>query len=117
MENPNFVFCTVNVVTGLIFILLSIPLIAKKVPMNRLYGFRIRKAFASEENWYKINHYGGKQLLYWSSLLVAVGVICFMYPAQEHQAEVEQVIRTVGPVIVCPAISVIKTVIYSKSLP
>ena len=29
--------------------------------MNHLYGIRIKKSFESEDSWYKINEYGGKQ--------------------------------------------------------
>jgi len=54
---------------GLVLIILSIPLVARKVPMNRVYGVRIPKAFASERNWYDINEYGGKLLLGYGLLL------------------------------------------------
>ena len=48
---------------GILTVLLSIPLILRIVPMNRVYGIRIRKAFISPHNWYAINAYGGKLLL------------------------------------------------------
>lgn len=38
----------------------SVPLMLRKVPMNTAYGIRTRKAFVSEENWYRINEYGGR---------------------------------------------------------
>jgi hypothetical protein len=53
----------------------SIPLILRKVPMNRAYGIRTRKAFASESNWYAVNAYGGKLFLGLGLFLVAFG--CF----------------------------------------
>lgn len=48
---------------GLLCTLGAIPLVLRKVPMNRGYGIRIPKAFASESNWYEINAYGGKLFL------------------------------------------------------
>jgi uncharacterized membrane protein len=54
--------------TGLLLIVVAIPLVRGKVPMNRWYGIRIRRAFESEQNWYEIHRYGGQ-------LLVAVGVV------------------------------------------
>jgi SdpI/YfhL protein family len=45
---------------GALISLLSIPLILKTVPMNRGYGFRMRKAFVSDAYWYAINSFGGK---------------------------------------------------------
>jgi uncharacterized membrane protein len=48
---------------GLLASIFSIPLILSKIPMNRVYGIRVRKAFVSQRNWYEINAYGGKLLL------------------------------------------------------
>src|SRR5208283_2008097 len=58
---------------GLVTTLLSIPLILRKIPMNHAYGIRIRKAFASQRNWYEINVYGGKLLLVFGIFLLAFG--------------------------------------------
>lgn len=58
---------------GLLTTLLSIPLILKKIPMNRVYGIRVRKAFASQHNWYEINAYGGKLLFAFGIFLLAYG--------------------------------------------
>ncbi len=56
---------------GLLLVLMAIPLILRRVPMNPGYGIRIRKAFASERNWYEINAYGGKLFAIYGLLLVA----------------------------------------------
>ena len=60
---------------GLLLFLLSLPLIYRKVPMNHFYGFRIEKAFESEQRWYDINAFGGRQMAAWSWLIVAIGVV------------------------------------------
>ena len=44
----------------LIFCLL---LVKQKIPMNHFAGFRYPQAYQSDENWYKINYYGGKVTL------------------------------------------------------
>jgi hypothetical protein len=64
----------VLVVIGLIAMAVSVPLILRRVPMNRVYGIRVRKAFASERNWYEINAYGGKVFLVFGAFLVIVGL-------------------------------------------
>ncbi len=61
---------------GFVLIAVSIPLYLGKIKMNHFYGFRIRKAFESEENWYSINRYGAKALMRWSVVLMAVGIVC-----------------------------------------
>jgi len=65
----------VHVGTGLLCALLSVPLILKKVPMNRAYGIRVRKAFVSQYNWYAINAFGGKLFLGFGLLLILSGYL------------------------------------------
>ena len=68
-------------ILGIVIILISIPLYLGKVKMNGVYGFRIRKAFESEQNWYLINRYGARALMLWAVVLMAVGIIClFVHP-------------------------------------
>jgi hypothetical protein len=55
---------------GLLCAVLSVPLILKKVPMNRSMGIRISKACVSQSNWYAINAFGGKLFLVFGLLLV-----------------------------------------------
>jgi uncharacterized BrkB/YihY/UPF0761 family membrane protein len=58
---------------GLVMAALSVPLILRKVPMNRAYGIRTRKAFASESNWFAINAFGGRLFLGLGLFLVVFG--------------------------------------------
>lgn len=70
---------TLAVLGSAIFALL-IPLYRGKVKRNPVYGVRIRKAFESEENWYKINRYGAIALMYWAALLIVMGIVCLFIP-------------------------------------
>jgi hypothetical protein len=45
---------------GVAMMATSVPLMLRRVPMNRWYGVRTRKAYASEEAWYEINAFGGR---------------------------------------------------------
>ena len=65
---------------GLMMFLLSLPLIFSKVPMNHFYGIRLRASFESDERWYDINAYGGRQLAAWSWALIATGAVGFLVP-------------------------------------
>jgi hypothetical protein len=67
---------------GMILILISIPLYLEKIGMNRFYGFRVRKAFESEENWYRINKYGAKALMCWSVAVMTIGIVCLFIEPQ-----------------------------------
>jgi len=80
--------------------------------MNKYYGFRIKKAFESEENWYKINKYGSKRSLFWSITMLIIGAIVFFIPINEYS--VVFLIFLLAPLIIL--ISVIETFQYAKNL-
>ncbi len=65
----------VHIGIGLVSVLVAVPLIMRKVPMNRLYGIRTRKAFVSSSNWYEINAYGGRLFMVFGVLVAAFGVL------------------------------------------
>jgi uncharacterized membrane protein len=51
------------IIPSILFVILSIPLILKKVPPNGIYGFRLKKTMSNGEIWYKANRFGGAALL------------------------------------------------------
>lgn len=51
------------VVVGLVFIGLGIPLVQRRIPQNRWYGFRVAKTFSSERIWYDANEVAGRDLI------------------------------------------------------
>jgi uncharacterized membrane protein len=68
------------IAAGILTALVCRPLIQGKVKPNRLYGIRTPLAFSSEENWYKVNRFGG-WLLYRSGIfMVVVGVVGLPLP-------------------------------------
>ena len=65
----------VILLSGLTILATSLPLVFRKVPMNRLWGVRLPAAFESDQRWYKINAYGGRLLALWSLPVIATGLI------------------------------------------
>jgi uncharacterized membrane protein len=63
--------------SGILIIAVSIPLVFNKIPPNHIYGFRLKKAFESEQNWYAINQYGAKVMIVWSCIMIAAGEMIF----------------------------------------
>jgi len=116
MQSPPIIFGIINITRGALFILVSIPLVLNKIPMNGIYGFRISKSFISEENWYKINNYGGKQLIYWSFLLIVIGLLYFIFPARNNSNEALSVVFATAPILICITVAIVKTIIFSKGL-
>jgi len=65
---------------------LNLPLVMRKVPMNRFYGFRTEVAFRSEQAWYDVNASGGWTLLLTGILMVLLGLAGFHIPEQYRSA-------------------------------
>ena len=84
MNTINIILGITNISCGVLFILPSIPLLKRKIKRNYLYGFRISKAFESEENWFNINAYGAKQSIIWSIPIILIGIISFFVPLSEE---------------------------------
>ena len=93
-----------------LFVLLSLPLLFEKIPPNWFYGFRIPRAFESEDNWYRINKYFARRMLQASIFLCVFGVAC-MFVAQPLNGLV-----AVGLLMICLLLAVIDTLRYASRL-
>ncbi|MDX1582391.1 MAG: SdpI family protein [Thermoanaerobaculia bacterium] len=80
MDTVGVILGLSHIAVAVLVILMSVPLIRRKVKMNGLYGVRFRKSFESERNWYAINEYGGRQLVLWSIPLAVIGVVTLFLP-------------------------------------
>ena len=76
----KFTVASSILLVGLVTLLISLPLIYRKVPMNPFYGIRVRASFQSEQRWYDINAQGGKLFAKWSALIIVAGLIGFFVP-------------------------------------
>ena len=47
---------------GLLLAGIAIPLIQRKIPINGMYGFRVKKTMESDDIWYPANEYSGRLL-------------------------------------------------------
>ncbi len=99
---------TLNIIV-IILILVSVPLHLEKIKMNRFYGFRIRKAFESEENWYRINKYGAKALMCWSLVIMMMGILCLFI-------EPRYVLTIAKVCFLMVLVPVVQTLYYAKWL-
>ena len=60
--------------TGLLLVILSLPLVARRVPPNSLYGLRVPSTFANEEVWYEANARSGRDLLRLGLVLIVLAI-------------------------------------------
>ena len=115
MEN-NVIFGLLNIVSGVLIIGISIPLVMRKIKMNRFYGMRIRKAFESDEIWYELNAYAGKLGIVWSIPIIVAGIICFFIPIHDENIVVLALVLVLVPIAACALITLIKCLAYAKKL-
>lgn len=114
---PRIFFGLINIGYAVVTIAVCVPLIKRKIKMNRWYGVRIKKSFESDENWYELNAYGGKQLIVWSLPLIAVGVACFFIPFDNSNKDVLALALGTAPVLICLAIPIINIFRYARTMP
>jgi hypothetical protein len=82
MDKTGIILGLTDIFCAVLFIAVSIPLLRRKIGMNRWYGMRFRKSFESEENWYRINEYGAKRMIFWSIILAAIGIVTLFIPLE-----------------------------------
>jgi hypothetical protein len=63
------------IISGLIFVSTSIPLVLRKIPPNSFYGVKVPKAYESPELWYKLNAKGGRIMIAYGAIMAAIGLI------------------------------------------
>jgi len=104
MENINLIFGIAHILTGLLFIGISIPLLKGSVKMNHLYGVRFKKSFESAENWYKINRYGAKQMILAGVAMIIIGLAAFAVPFSEDNPTLLVLFALAPVLVIIPAI-------------
>lgn len=63
------------ILTGLLFVILAVPMILGKVPPNQWFGFRVQKALEDPDVWYPANAYAGKLLLVLGLIIMGTALI------------------------------------------
>ena len=64
--------------TGSLLMLLCVPLILRKIPQNRLYGFRVAKTLSDPQIWYEANSEAGKYFAA-AGFFIVLGAVTFYF--------------------------------------
>jgi hypothetical protein len=120
MSVMGIIYGLTNIGCAIVFIAVSIPLVRRKIPMNHWYGIRIAKSFRSDADWYAINEYGGRQMIYWSIPLIPLGLVYLLVPwgplDTSAPAALIAILPGIGPMLACVTGALIKTVIHASKL-
>lgn len=68
------------IVSGLLLVAVSIPMIRGRVKPNWIYGFKVRKTVENPDIWYPANAYAGKWLLGCGVVTVVTAVGFYFIP-------------------------------------
>ena len=112
IEGASFVGWS-DLLTGLLLIVLAVPLIRRRVPMNRWYGVRIPRAFASEANWYAINEVGGRWLAGAGGLVALAGAFVVLWPPTSITGVLVAALAPVAPVL----LALVPVMRFARRLP
>jgi uncharacterized membrane protein len=64
-------------ILGMVFVALGVPLVQRRIPRNRWYGFRVRKTLATDAVWYAANEVAGRDMI-WAGTIVAIVALASM---------------------------------------
>jgi uncharacterized membrane protein len=104
----KFTVASSILLVGLVTLLISLPLIYRKVPVNAFYRIRIRASFQSEQRWYDINAQGGKLFAKWSALIIVAGLIGFFVPIDIFLFYVPVAVVAILLAVLMPVIQVLR---------
>ena len=65
--------------SGLLLIIISVPLIQRRIPPNIWYGFRIPQILNDPKLWYPVNEYGGRGFV-WIGVITIVTALGLYFP-------------------------------------
>jgi len=67
-------------ISGVILVAVSIPMILGKVAPNAIYGFRVPDTMNDPRTWYAVNTYSGKWLLVTGLIFMATCILAYIIP-------------------------------------
>jgi hypothetical protein len=102
------------IISGSILMLLSIPMIYKKIKPNGLYGFRVKRTLENPEIWYAVNSYSGKWLFATGFIVILASIILNYVPGISLDTYALSALAIFSIAFV---IAIIASVRYMNSLP
>jgi uncharacterized membrane protein len=97
----------------IIFVIIAIPLILRKVPRNVVYGFRTRATLGNDFVWYEANAYFGR--LFLISSFVSALLMVFLYFSD--LVSVQNFLKaSIVVLVVPPMVAVLLTLRYTRSI-
>jgi uncharacterized membrane protein len=100
-------------VSGVLLIALSIPLLYNKIPPNSFYGFRVSQTVTDPKVWYAVNRYSARWLLIAGVSIVAAAILLYLVPGISVDA---YALGCLAVFAVTLTVGLVKSFKYLKSL-
>jgi uncharacterized membrane protein len=97
----------------IIFAIIAIPLILRKVPRNVVYGFRTRATLENDFVWYEANAYFGR--LFLISSFVSALLMVFLYFSDLVSGQ-NFLKASIVVLVVPPMVAALLTLRYTRSI-
>ncbi len=85
-----------------LFVALAIPLVLRKVPRNRVYGYRTCATLRDDRLWYEANAHFGRLLVALSALVTVIALAVYRWgdlaPRTAHDLSIPLMLL---PILVC----------------
>lgn len=102
------------IITGVVFIALSVPLILRKIPPNSWYGFRTHQTLSNDNIWYSVNHMAGMDFMIVGFIIIIVACLTYVFSNKFSTLIVEVINLSMMSVSILAA--TIHCYLYSKSI-
>ncbi len=101
------------IASGLLLIGLALPLAFRRIPPNRLYGFRVKRTLENRDVWFAANAFAGVRLA-WTGLATVVAAIVFY--ALPIQTVATYAVAVSAVVLFGVTVAVVQSFRYLKAL-
>jgi uncharacterized membrane protein len=98
---------------ALLFTVLAVPLILRKVPRNIVYGFRTRKTLGDDFIWYEVNAHFGRGLFIAG---IATALAALMLYWMRGPSPGFFLNASIGVLVVPPLVATVATLRFMRSL-
>jgi len=83
---------------GAIEIIFGVPLFLKKVPPNRIYGYRCSRIGNNKDLWFAVNKLAGKYLILSGICLIVISVLLMIFFKNSNE-ELLRIVNTAAVII------------------
>ena len=99
--------------SGTLLALLALPLLAKKIKPNPLYGFRVKRTLEDPDLWYQVNYFFAWRQLFTGIVTVIAALGLYFVPGLSVDT---YALACLGVFALAFGVAMVQSILYMKSL-